>query len=135
MCSFLDIAELQQDILKLSLYIDFAILNIEIITFNSDSPTTATTEQQTITNTTTEQQTITNPTTTMGTNVIIVIGTGLGGTSSIVMIMIIKRRKTNTENSQDRTGNNSGNPEPVSMPNVDYDTRNDRKANKQNMCV
>jgi hypothetical protein len=59
LCSFLDIAELQQDILKWSLYIDFAILNIEIITFNSDSPTTATTEQQTITNATTEQQTIT----------------------------------------------------------------------------
>ena len=30
----------EQDILKWSLYIDFAILNIEIITFNSDTTTT-----------------------------------------------------------------------------------------------
>jgi hypothetical protein len=134
----LDIAELQQDILKWSLYIDFAILNIEI-TFNSDSPTTATTEQQTITNATTEQQTITNATTeqqtitnattTMGTNDIskdteikIYIGTGtglggLGGISSIVIIIFIKRRKKNTNNSQDRTENNSGNPEGVLMTN------------------
>ena len=124
----MDIAELQQDILKWSLYIDFAILNIEI-TFNSDSPTTATTEQQTITNATTEQQTITNATTTMGTNDIskdteikIYIGTGtglggLGGISSIVIIIFIKRRKKNTNNSQDRTENNSGNPEGVLMTN------------------
>ena len=47
MYSFLDIPELQkmlnifeQDILKWSLYIDFSILNIEIITFNSDPSTT-----------------------------------------------------------------------------------------------
>jgi hypothetical protein len=33
----------EQDILKWSLYIDFAILNIEIITFNSDTTTTETT--------------------------------------------------------------------------------------------
>ena len=114
--------------------------------------TTATTEQQTITNATTEQQTteqqtITNATTTMGTNdiskdteiqIYIGTGTGLGGISSIVIIIFFKRRKKNTKNSQDRTENNSGNPERVSMTNeppVDYDTRNDRKANKQNMCV
>ena len=109
-----------KDILKWSLYIDFAILNIEIITFNSDSPTTATTEQQTITNATTEQKTITKATTTMETNddskdtvitIYVGTGTGLGGISSIVIIMIIKRRKKNAKNSQDRTGNNSGNPE------------------------
>ena len=116
------------------------------ITFN-DSSTTAATEQQTITNATTEQQTIINVTTTMETNddskytvigITIGTGTGLGGISSTVIIMIIKRRKKKTKNSQDRTGNNSGNPERVSMPNeppVDCDTRNDRKANKQNMCV
>jgi hypothetical protein len=33
----------EQDILKWSLYIDFAILNIEIITFNSDTTTETTT--------------------------------------------------------------------------------------------
>jgi hypothetical protein len=59
---------------------------------------------------------------------------GLGGISSIVIIIFFKRRKKNTNNSQDRTENNSGNPEGVSMTNeppVDYD----RKANKQNIYV
>ena len=77
----------EQDILQWFLYIDFAILNIEIITFNSDPTTTATTEQQTITNATTEQQTIT-----MGTNdgskdfkINLIIGTVLGACVLIVI--------------------------------------------------
>jgi hypothetical protein len=90
----------EQDILKWSLYIDFAILNIEIITFNSD-PTTAAT---------TEQQTITNETTTMGTNddskysaIKIIIGVaGLATGVLIVIITIIvcvrRRRKIKAKN-------------------------------------
>lgn len=87
----------QQDILKWSLYIDFAILNIEIITFNSDP--TVTTEQQTTTH-----ETTTDETTTMKTNNgskyswrTIIIGAVLGtcvlsGIIIILIVLVIKQR-------------------------------------------
>ena len=55
----------------------------------------------------------------------------------ITISVCVKRRKTNTKNRRDRTGNNSCNPERVSMSNeppVDHDRRNHRKANKT-ICV
>ena len=55
----------------------------------------------------------------------------------ITISVCVERRKTNTKNRRDQTGNNSGNPERVSMPNeppVDHDRRNHRKA-KKTICV
>ena len=54
----------------------------------------------------------------------------------ITISVCVKRRKTNTKNRRDRTGNNSGNPECVSMQMpVDHDRRNHRKAKQKNQYV
>ena len=53
----------------------------------------------------------------------------------ITISVSVKRRKTNTKNRRDRTGNNSCNPECASMQMpVDHDRRNHRKA-KKTICV
>jgi hypothetical protein len=119
----LDIAELQQclifskqDILKWSLYIDFAILNIEIITFKSDPSTTTASSTDAITPEKTNDGSKDNV-------IAIIIGAVLGTFGLIIIITIIvcvMRRKTNHDNVTNhkhgnnynrryQTGNNSGN--------------------------
>ena len=114
----------EQDILKWSLYIDFAILNIEIITFKSDPPTTTASSTEATTPEKTNDDSKDNV-------IAIIIGAVLGTFGLIIIITIIvcvMRRKTNhdnvtnqkhgnTYNRRYQTGNNSGNHEHVSMPN------------------
>ena len=87
---------------KMVVISNFAILNIEIITFNSGPTTTA--EQQTTTDETTTTDKTTDETTTMETNngskdnvIAIIIGTILGacvltGMMIIIIIVLVKRR-------------------------------------------